>query len=752
MRPGTARSRLPAPERLAAAALVAAVALLLAACPRDPTGGFLMPFTPVGEQVFEDEFEALGIRFSHAPVVESVAIGGEVRPAVLSSPAGWTWRGQVPAAGWLQVGVQLTPEAWQEARAVEARVALRHQGERQVLESVRAERSRRPEWLGFGVDLSPWAGEAVTLEFSASVAGPAGLGEERPVAWGPVALYGREAAARRGGSPGIVLVVVGGLRADRLGASGEEGAVTPGIDRVLLSRGASFDDAYAQAPWTVPSVVSLLSGRHPGEVLRGQSRPPVLPAEVPTLAERLRQAGYHTAAYVGDRELAGLEGLSRGFDTWLGPSEDFPGGGPSASVLAQRALDFLQAHAARPFFLYLHLPDIETPGPVRLAGGEASEAAEEESPAEAGAEDPDPVGEHERFTAYDAELRRADRAVAELLDVLDPRLLGRHLVVLTADHAVPVPPALPVKGDGGDAGAQEVDAAPPSDLANQRIHVPLVFRWDGRVRERLRVAGSVRLLDVAPTVLSAADLELVPELDGIDLLPTLVGIETLPRSAALAEALGRGPLSMASILDEWKLILSNPGVPEPPVQLFDLGRDREERQDLAAAEPERVEQLAALIHAQLDNELAGLRVVLDDVAPGRRVTGELVFASAPGGWAPYFLAADDEVTQEGNRVRFDLVAGLPQKGFLVLGDPGAVERLTVRVGAGRVSARRVLVGRGDPYRGGRITPAQLRSSEWPFRAGVPVSAVLRIWRPASPPGVASGASAAAAAGTPDGSP
>src|SRR6266496_2932334 len=71
-------------------------------------------------------------------------------------------------------------------------------------------------------------------------------------------------AHRRETPPNIVLVVVDTLRADVLGSYGSSAGVSPYLDRVA-TEAVRFDQVVAAAPWTVPSLSSLVTSRYPSE-------------------------------------------------------------------------------------------------------------------------------------------------------------------------------------------------------------------------------------------------------------------------------------------------------------------------------------------------------------------------------------------------------------------------------------------------------------------------------------------------------
>src|SRR4029450_10293863 len=98
----------------------------------------------------------------------------------------------------------------------------------------------------------------------------------------------RLAAAPAGSStrPNIVLGVVDTLRAAPTTPSGGGGGTTPNLEAALASPGVVFERAYAQAPWTVPSMVALLTGRFPGEVIGRKGADYGIPGTIASLPRR----------------------------------------------------------------------------------------------------------------------------------------------------------------------------------------------------------------------------------------------------------------------------------------------------------------------------------------------------------------------------------------------------------------------------------------------------------------------------------
>ncbi len=695
------------------------------------------------------------------PRVEAVRIDHERRPAVLLPEGTWRWRTTVPEGARLQLGVGApgAPGAT-AAGGLEATATLLHDGGREVLDVARSGGSGKggaPGWLDLGADLSDYAGREVVLEIEARRLGAgagAGAAAGAPLAWGPAALAtgSRAGAAER---PNVLFVVIDTLRHDHVGAYGYERDTTPEIDRRLAARGAVLEDAYSQAPWTLPSVVSFLTGRYPGEILGDDPATFGIPEGVPSLAEEMAALGYRTAGFIANPTLHDGNGLGRGFETFHSP-QGMAALELHADSVNRRAIPWLHAHRDEPFFLYVHYIDPHDPywNPDLVdgrspwfedPGGMSGRWVHGVYSGKLPIDDLDRTVEH--FTAlYDSEIRYVDRALGELLDAIPEEVLADTLIVLTSDHGEEL----------YDHGGWKHGHT----LYEDQIHVPLIVRWDGRIPEGSRLPGTVRLLDVTPTLLEAAGGEAPASWQGRSLLPSLTGGEPLPRAAAYAENLQVGPLRAAAVADGRKLILFNQTEPfDPanplqehlyevdlerlgPVEMYDLASDPGERTNLAPT-PEgvpdeetarRLERLETILYHRLDRTLPGLRALTDGLAPGARLSGELTFETAPGAALPLFLEAGDRVEVDGATVRFEIVGGRTRKGFRLTGEPGALVAASLALAGEALSDGRLRFGEGRPFGGRPVPPSALEATAFPGESGRSrgggVTPGLLLWSPA----------------------
>ena len=152
--------------------------------------------------------------------------------------------------------------------------------------------------------------------------------------------------------PSILLVTLDTTRADVIGVN------TPAFHSVA-QRGRTFRWAYATVPQTLPSHASMLSGLYPaGHGVHENARS--LAANIPLVSERLKEAGYQTAAFVSSFSIARRFGLARGFDVY---DDAFAAGAVerNAKETTDRALTWLESASSQPRFLWVHYFDPHAP-------------------------------------------------------------------------------------------------------------------------------------------------------------------------------------------------------------------------------------------------------------------------------------------------------------------------------------------------------------------------------------------------------
>ena len=373
-----------------------------------------------------------------------------------------------------------------------------------------------------------------------------------------VALLGSAAALAAPGPearPSVLLITVDTLRPDALGWVGGRNS-TPNLDR-LAAAGRAFPGAVSPAPLTLPTHASILTGLLPrNHGLRDNGQ--VFASSARTLAERFREQGYATAAFVSGFPLARQFGLDRGFDLY----DDEMTHGVEGYV-ERRAAETSKAAAAwlgkatRPWFIWVHYYDPHDPyDPPRTFW------------------QPGPRG------AYDGEVAYTDHAIGALLAAAD-RAAGEDLLtVATSDH--------------GEALGEHSEKTHGYFVYDSTMLVPLIFHWPGRVGPG-RSDLPVRLVDIAATIAELTGLPGGNAGDGVSLVPTLRGKPQSIPPAYLETRLpylyfGWSPLR-ALRTPEWKLVAA------PRPELYGLTADPGETRNRYDQERPVVNRLAGELRA-----------------------------------------------------------------------------------------------------------------------------------------------------------
>ena len=427
--------------------------------------------------------------------------------------------------------------------------------------------------------------------------------------------------------PNVVVILADDLGYGDLGCYGHPSIRTPHLDR-MAAEGMRFTDFYSAAEVCTPSRTALLTGRYPirsgmchdrFRVLRTKSTGH-LPDDETTLAELLRGRGYATGCFgkwhLGNFTLNPAGAPARhGFDAFVGlphsndmdPAGQIPRGASGSpdpqpewwkagvyrgvgdaieevarpvdqTTLTDRTVDdalaFIDAQAARPFFLYVPLSFPHVP---LFASAEFRGRS--------------PRG------LYGDVVAELDAGVGRILDRLRERgLAERTLVVFSSDNG----PWLIMNQQGGSAGLLR-DGKGSTWEGGMRV--PAIAWWPGKIAAGQVHRGVATMLDLFPTVAALAGAALPADrpIDGIDLRKALMANEPVPREAFFYY---RGQQLFAVRSGRWKAHLSTQGAygdPAPvrhdPPQLYDLDVDPGERFDVAAGHPDEAARLVALARA-----------------------------------------------------------------------------------------------------------------------------------------------------------
>ena len=361
----------------------------------------------------------------------------------------------------------------------------------------------------------------------AAAAGIIAIGSDRTV-------MNRIRPSSKHAGPNIVLVFIDTVRYDDTDLDGD-GVATPSIDR-FATQSTEFDNAWAPAPWTLPSHSAVFTGVDPWRVKLG----------VPTLPEHLSRAGYHTAAVFANPLLNPGVDFTRGIQQMTysissAPCQSGIGhlllrmheygvlapricGWMLASEVTKRAQHYID-DAPRPYFLAVNYFDAHIPyyvpagcNDIKYDPYRRSDLAAAEKIAQTKVPLPPDSADRLR-TQHRAALQCLDRSLGSLIDSIQQQPDYKNTIVaIVADH--------------GEQFGKHFRFGHGNSLYRQVLHVPLLLRYPGRAPSRIKDA--VTITDLFDTFMQAAQLDRRPHFD-------LALFDPAQRRPALAEYIDGPP-------------------------------------------------------------------------------------------------------------------------------------------------------------------------------------------------------------------
>ena len=451
--------------------------------------------------------------------------------------------------------------------------------------------------------------------------------------------------------PNVVLIVADDLGYRELGSFGQQKIKTPNLD-ALARQGMRLTQHYSGNAVCAPSRCVLMTGKHPGHayVRSNKATPPEgqwpIPDSEVTVAELLREQGYVTGGFgkwgLGGPESSGRP-LQQGFQRFFGyncqshahsyyPSylrsdgkriplkndppvpghaslkkgadpadptsyDIFKGQDYAPDRINEQALAFVRQNKDRPFFLYyptviphvaLHVPDEELKPYLALGWNDP--------PFTRGKG----YGYTPHFTpraAYAAMITRMDRYIGNVLKLLDELQLTDHtIVIFSSDNGTT---HLGAEVDYNFFASVGELRGLKGSLYEGGVRVPTLVRYPGHVQ-----AGSTNEFvsgfeDWMPTILDwIGAAQTTPEnVDGVSLVPTLEGRQQPPRPFLYREFPSYGGQQTVRVGD-WKAVRQKMSKGNLKIELYNLGKDVGEQNNVAAQHPDVVARLARLMAEQ----------------------------------------------------------------------------------------------------------------------------------------------------------
>ena len=404
--------------------------------------------------------------------------------------------------------------------------------------------------------------------------------------------------------PNVLLVLSDTHRWDTVGAYTGRKDLTPHLD-ALAAQGVAYRNTFSTASWTKPSVASILTGRYASShtaMLKGS----LLPDEITTLPEVLAGAGYENFGIVTNYNLTPFFNFHQGFHNYiyLPPNAPFGASDVQAKLIfvevakkiaarlkgsretpedyyvpgehvTDRALATLKERdPSRPFFMFLSYMDVHDPYFRHPYDGYAI------SHRGSGQLDPnDAELIAEMKSLYEGEARYWDAHFGRLVDgIREMGLFDDTMIVVVSDH--------------GEEFGEHGGFWHGTTLYDEQIHVLHIVKYAAS-SALAQAAGQQTdvwhsLVDVAPQILTEVGLPIPEEMQGR-------AVRTDNGTPIFSEEDHQGNVLAAVRFEHedgrvLKLIHANPGNPRglKEVELYDMGRDPGELQNLEPTAPDEV--------------------------------------------------------------------------------------------------------------------------------------------------------------------
>ena len=417
--------------------------------------------------------------------------------------------------------------------------------------------------------------------------------------------------------PNVILVMVDTLRADHLSCYGAD-IRTPNLCR-LADDGTTYK-AFSHASWTKPATASLLTSTLPS-THNAIAKPSTLSQDLTLISEAMQDGGYTTGGIVSNVNLAESFGFAQGYDDYYYLGPDYIAGAQESSskliiyqlvrqvwlgmaggeevrfndfyqdskVVNVTAFEWLDRRKDERFFLFLHYMDPHDPYFEHPYNGVGV--------ARISMPEPEAEVSQRLHDLYRGEIEYLDVQFGEFLARLEADgLYDNSIIVVTADH--------------GEEFNEHGGFWHGLTLYDEQIHVPLLVKWakNGERADAGADSGIARFIDVGPTLLGAAGLEVPAGMQGIDLRsPYSTRLEK--DRHVFSEEDHEGNILTAIRTERWQLIRSNAGNPRglAEAELFDMRNDRAQTEN-------QINTAAPQVADALDASAQGWKLFADGVA------------------------------------------------------------------------------------------------------------------------------------------
>jgi arylsulfatase A-like enzyme len=407
--------------------------------------------------------------------------------------------------------------------------------------------------------------------------------------------------------PNILIILTDDQGYHDVSYYGTEDLQTPNID-ALRKDGMRFDNFLTNSPVCAPTRAALLSGRYPDRVgvpglirFHPENNWGYLDPKTVLLPQKLKEANYHTA-HIGKWNL-GLESPNlpnqKGFDLFYGWLEDMMDDymikrrhsknfmrlnneiidppGHATDLFTEWAVDYIseQAKDEQPFFLYLayNAPHFPVQPPK-----EWSDRVRQRNP-----------GLPEKRSNLIAFIEHLDNGIGKVITSLKESGQYENTIILfTSDNGGHLPD-LANNGPLRDGKQSMYEGG---------LRVPTLVNWPGQIAAGSSTNQLNLSMDIYPTVIQLAGVEINHTVEGRSFLNTLLGNIEAEEERVVYFTRREGGLTYggkayhALRKGDWKLLQNSP---YQPMELYNLKTDPKEENDLIKSEPEIYKEMNSIL-------------------------------------------------------------------------------------------------------------------------------------------------------------
>ncbi|MBN2329408.1 MAG: sulfatase [Candidatus Omnitrophica bacterium] len=356
----------------------------------------------------------------------------------------------------------------------------------------------------------------------------------------------------------IIFILIDDMRYDSMSCMGHPFLKTPNLDR-MVANGVMFNHGYVTTSLCSPSRASILSGQyaHRHGVMDNST---LLPQGTPTFPVELQKNGYETA-FIGKWHMGGSTDKPRpGFDHWISfrgqgvynnPTFNINGqtvkrDGYMTDLLTDYAVDYIKQDRDKPFFMYLSHKAVHADFYPPERHKNAFSDVRIEYP-DSMADTPENYEgkpnwvkrqrhswhgvdymyhDHTYFDRFIIDYNRTmlavDESVGAVMDTLEKQgILDNTLILFMGDNGF-------LHGEHGLIDKR--------CMYEESIRVPFLAHCPNMIKPGGKTDRIALNIDICPTILDAAGVQIPDSVQGASFLPILRGEENPPwREAMLYE-------------------------------------------------------------------------------------------------------------------------------------------------------------------------------------------------------------------------